>query len=135
VTTPPDRPPDPVVDPADGLEERRRVALEKAVSEAQAASAYRGPEVLSVGFRSFAPGRLAVALVGAPDDEGLARLYALTRYLGRLAENELVVDVAGFRGRSRALLRVVNQMRGSGLAAGAPWSRSASPGDRHRPRR
>lgn len=88
------------------------MALERAVSEARATSAHRGPEVLSVGFRSFAPGRLAVALVGAPDDEGLARLYALSRYLGRLAGNELVVDVAGFRGRSRALFRMLNQMRG-----------------------
>jgi hypothetical protein len=118
--TAPDRAPgpaDPVGDPADPLEERRRVALEKAVSEARAASAYRGPGVLSVGFRCFSPGRLAVALVGAPDDEGLARLYALSRYLDRLASDELVVDLAGFRGSSRALLRVVNELRGTGRGA------------------
>jgi hypothetical protein len=98
----------------DPLEARRRAALEKAASEAQAASASRGPAVLSVGFRCFSPGRLAVALVGAPDDEGLARLYALTRYLDRLAGTELVVDLAGFRGRSRSLLRLVHQARGAG---------------------
>jgi hypothetical protein len=115
------------------LEERRRVAVEKAVSEARAASAHQGPEALAVGFRCISPGRLAVALVGAPDEEGLARLYALTRYLGRLARDELVVDLTGFRGCSRSLLRVVNQMRRAG--AGPAWSRSASPGDGHGPRR
>ena len=88
--------PDLVPDPQ--LEERRRVAVEKAVSEARAASAHRGPEVLAVGFRCFSPGRLAVAVAGMVDDEGLARLYALTRYLGGLARDELVVDLTDFRG-------------------------------------
>jgi hypothetical protein len=123
--------PDLVPDPP--LEERRRVAVEKAVSEARTASAHRGPEVLAVGFRCFSPGRLAVAVAGKVDDEGLARLYALTRYLGRLARDELVVDLTGFRGRSRSLLRVVNQARRAG--AGAVWSRSAPPHDAHSPRR
>jgi hypothetical protein len=70
--------------------------------------------VLAIGFRCFSPGRLAVALAGVLDDEGLARLHALTRYLGRLARDELVVDLTGFRGCSRSLLRVVSQVRGAG---------------------
>jgi hypothetical protein len=106
-------------DQVGALDRRRQLAVEEALSDAQAAASDRGPEVLAVGLRCFSRGRLAVALVGTPDDDGLARLYALTRHLRDLAGTELVVHLAGFRGCSRSLLRLLHQMRGGRGRAGA----------------
>ena len=116
--TSPERAPESA-DQVGALDRRLRVALKKALSDAQAASRHAGPEVLAVGFRCFSPGRLAVALVGTPDDEGLARLHSLTQHLGHLAGVELVVDLVRLRGCSRSLLRVINELRRGSSTTGA----------------
>jgi hypothetical protein len=107
------------VDLAADLRERRRRALDEAVTEATMVRV-SDPDSWepAIALRRYGRGCLAVALAGTFDRAGTERVRALGRDLSWLATEELVIDLARLTSCDPPLVRALLGLRMQRLVAG-----------------
>ena len=111
--------PAPEVELAADLSERRRRALEEAITEATSARV-SDPDSWEPGIalRCYGGGCLALALAGTFDCAGTERVRALGRDLDRLATTELAIDLSRLVSCDPPLTRALVGLRSQRLVAG-----------------
>lgn len=100
-----------------GLVQRRRDALAAARAELAAAAAPAGEP--AVAIRGYGDGQLAVALAGTFERAAIEALRGRLRDLGRVASDELVIDLSGLASCHSTLARFLAELRVKRLIAGA----------------
>lgn len=108
------------VDLAADLGERRRRAIDEAVTEATSGQV-SDPDswAPSIALRRYGPGCLALALAGTVDPAGTERVRELGPTLARLAPVELVIDLSRLGACAPPLTRALARLRRQRLIAGA----------------
>jgi anti-anti-sigma regulatory factor len=99
-----------------GPSQRRREAI--ATTRAELAAAAVPTSQPAIATRSYGDGQLSVSLAGTFDRAAVERLRGTLRDLGRVASDELVIDMAGLASCNSSLARFLAQLRVQRLIAG-----------------
>lgn len=97
-----------------GPARRRRDAIASTRAELATASSSQP----AIATRSYGDGQLAVSLAGTFDRAAVERLRGTLRDLGRVASDELVIDMSGLASCNSVLARFLAQLRVQRLIAG-----------------